>query len=277
MTDADFVWAEPERINTRVGSTLTRSKNSLNEIWWYKKPGYIDETVAYIKQVCEFTDSDSYVIETTSDALKNLVDTVNYMSVYRMFSDTMWGLLANDKRPRCYRYDSDYMPLHNKSDKSFFYNLTKLHQFYTDPPLLFRTPFSIGALQKKPPFMLAIHPGSYRLFSTLFLPENIYCCLLLPVDAHALINNLNIEFNKTKTILSINNKELIKTLNINLYSNLHISWSSQTGIQLVENHSELAEYAKQYEIKWTGRQFVVNDVIIATLKNNIFIPPGPIG
>lgn len=278
MTEASFKWHDPNAITTLVGSALTRSPDPVHLILRKREPGYLDEVINYIKQVCVYTESDSYVIQSTSGELKRLFDT-STRSVLHRFSDTMHSIVDHNWTPRKHKFliDTliDSIDLDSLNLEQFkFYQLSKLHEFYVNPPEYFQTPFSIGTDPKSG--ALALHPGNFRLLSTLFLPEDIPCCIMFRINNQLCKKYFARVINDPGTVLSMDNDSLLHIFNLQLCRTLPtIRYSSITGIQIVELSSELQEFKKDYEIEWTGRHFVVNNIIVATLKNGIFVPPEP--
>lgn len=273
--DADFYWHRPDQIADPLGSALTRKHNPLHEIMQCKQPKYTTEVIEYIKQACLFTKSDSYVIQSTSGNLKKIFGHSG-QSVDSLFNQTITSLVCRDWAPKTFTYPADYTPQQDCGIKSrAYYNLTKLYEFYTNPPKFWRTPFSVGTDNMA---RLFVHPGNFRLLSTLFLPDNIACCILVPTNnVHIDVNMLaNQPFVESHTLLKLDHEHLAKILNIDLYAQAMVRYSATTGIQLVEDHATLPEHCKEYTIEWTGRHFTVNNVIIVTLKNGVFIPPKPL-
>jgi len=269
-----FSWKCPDQIDTYVGSNLLRQPNPLHTIMHEKAPGYTQEVVEYMKQVCHFAGKDSFVVQTDTGKFKNFYNQVSRLPLLHKFSNTMQSLLKTDQSPRVFRFPVDYTPKHDNTDKDTVYNLVKLYQFYTNPPDFFRTPFSLGAKKKN---FLMIHPGNYRLISTLFLPNNIPCTLLFPTKFNHWLSYFGIDNHKDNTVCSMNSVTLSEIFNLSLYNKITVSYSSITGIQLMEHHTQLEEYKKEFVIEWTGRHFVVNDVIVASLSNGVFNPPKPLG
>jgi len=274
-----FRWYNPDQITSLTGSHLLRTPNPVHEIFWKKEPGYLNEVVNYIKQVCVYTESDSYVIQSTSGELKRLFDT-STTSVLHRFSTTMHGIINLNWTPRKHNFSINMSMGHIVSEsfdheQFLFYSLSKLHEFYVNPPEYFRTPFSIGTDPNLGTLLL--HPGNFRLLSTLYLPEDIPCCIMFKTDNKICKDYFSKIINYSCTILSMDNTILADYWNLHLYDKIFIVYSSITGMQIVEHHSELEEFKKDYEIEWTGRHFVVNDVIVASLSNGVFIPPKPLG
>jgi len=269
MTDLKLKFLTPDRLYLPNGSTVDTEDLTIRRSFGTDKKTLIPN---YLKACCRFANTDSYIVCTDTHSLKQFFDSTSN-SVARRFHYSLKKLAPTEKS-RVYRYEPNFIPS-GQATKSNLYNLTKLYEFIVNPPDFFRTPFSIGG-NSVSGHKIFIHPGNYRLMSTMFLQDPIPCTLFFKTNDVVLHSILPFSFERTMTILQAPYKLLEKAINLDtIQPQADIRYSHITGIQIVEHHPILPEYKKEYKIEWTGTQFIVNDIIVATLKNGIFVPLEP--
>lgn len=239
------------------------------------------ELVKHCKEALRENNTSCTVLTMTHGNFLNLIE--NVLECYNLKERIDYYfrnlVLSTDFTPRKFTYSPFYQPNVTGEhwlkkdfkaiddpniDMANFYALTKFHHFMTEPFDCFRVPFGIGMGR-----YLTVHPGNARIVSLDFLPKDrlitLFVCDSNPENERfyqaAISEGIVVD---EYVFESLANRNLASILGLKDFHKVKVLFSSQVGLQIVEHHPALDEFAQEYVIEYDGINFIVNDVVIAT-------------
>lgn len=207
----------------------------------------------------------SVVYNITGEEFLNLYNFISTReTIYQRIHNYIETVILNKNfSPRRYFFTGDQTILHanridNKSDDWGFYELSKIYNFMTNPPEYFRLPMSVANVNGN----FFLHPGNTRITCLPFLSPSLPMTVLVSDYEHNNKIRKWIKQNKPNDGIRINeeNKEQLKSvLHIKELYSPHLLWRIPEGVQITEPMQKLKEHHNDYDVRFDGENFYIND------------------
>jgi hypothetical protein len=199
--------------------------------------------------------------DVTCKDIYTLAGAGNFTTPDVIFHNYFWGFILNQERfPRKYHYNPEFVMETQVEEKTRFYNITKFYEFAIQGLTSYRVPIGCGVEDNR----VVFHPGNSRIMRLSVVEKHFPIQLMISDLPHnkQILHTVS-QLAKPVCLNDLNLKELQTLIRSSEFKGVSVRYSNVIGLQFVETHSRLPEYYKDYTVEWTGNKMFVNDMCVA--------------